>query len=88
MASKALKEAMRRAETWPAEVQEELAEIALEIDASLEAGHITRHRRSLKASTVVSRPRGKGGSSRMRKLKRSLPSIAVDESRLYGRGVA
>jgi len=38
MASKALEEAMRRAETWPAEAQEELAEIALEIDASLRGG--------------------------------------------------
>ncbi len=38
MASKALKEAMRRAETWPEEAQEELAEIALEIDASLRGG--------------------------------------------------
>ncbi|TMJ26893.1 MAG: hypothetical protein E6G88_15000 [Alphaproteobacteria bacterium] len=38
MASKALEEAMRRAETWPAEAQEELAEIALEIDASLSGG--------------------------------------------------
>jgi hypothetical protein len=38
MASKALKEAMRRAETWPEEAQEELAEIALEIDANLKGG--------------------------------------------------
>ena len=38
MASKALKDAMRRAETWPEEVQEELAEIALAIDASLQVG--------------------------------------------------
>jgi hypothetical protein len=38
MASKALKEAMQRAETWPEEAQEELAEIALVIDASLEGG--------------------------------------------------
>ena len=38
MASKALEEAMRRAETWPAEAQEELAEIALEIDAGLRGG--------------------------------------------------
>ena len=38
MASKVLEEAMRRAETWPAEAQEELAEIALEIDASLRGG--------------------------------------------------
>jgi len=38
MASKALKEAMQRVETWPEEVQEELAEIALEIDASLRCG--------------------------------------------------
>jgi predicted transcriptional regulator len=38
MASKALKEAIRRAETWPEEAQEELAEIALAIDASLKGG--------------------------------------------------
>jgi hypothetical protein len=38
MASKALKEAMQRAEAWPEEAQEELAEIALEIDAALRGG--------------------------------------------------
>jgi predicted transcriptional regulator len=38
MTSKALKEAMRRAETWPEEAQEALAEIAFEIDAELKAG--------------------------------------------------
>jgi hypothetical protein len=38
MASKALIEAIRRAETWPEEVQQELAAIALEIDASLKGG--------------------------------------------------
>ncbi len=35
MTAKALKEAMERVESWPEEAQEELAEIALEIDASL-----------------------------------------------------
>jgi predicted transcriptional regulator len=38
MTSRALKEAMQRAETWPEEAQEELAEIAREIDASLKGG--------------------------------------------------
>jgi predicted transcriptional regulator len=38
MASKALIEAIRRAETWPEEAQQELAAIALEIDASLKGG--------------------------------------------------
>jgi hypothetical protein len=38
MASKALIEAIRRAETWPEEVQQELAAIAFEIDASLKGG--------------------------------------------------
>ena len=38
MTSKALKEAMLRAETWPEEAQEELAAIALEIDAGLKGG--------------------------------------------------
>ncbi len=38
MSSKALKEALRRAETWPEVAQEELAEIALEIDASIRGG--------------------------------------------------
>jgi predicted transcriptional regulator len=38
MTSKALKDAMRRVETWPEEAQQELAEIALEIDASLRGG--------------------------------------------------
>jgi len=38
MTSKALFDAMRRAESWPVEAQEELAEIALEIDAELRGG--------------------------------------------------
>ena len=38
MTSKALKEAMQRAESWPEEAQEELANIALQIDASLKGG--------------------------------------------------
>ena len=35
MTTKAFTEAMRRAETWPEEAQEELAEIAREIEAGL-----------------------------------------------------
>lgn len=35
MRSKALTEAMQRVESWPDEVQEELAGIALEMDAAL-----------------------------------------------------
>lgn len=35
MAAKVLKEVLERAETWPEEAQEELAEIAREIDAGL-----------------------------------------------------
>ena len=38
MTSKALKEAMQQAESWPEEAQEELADIAREIDASLKRG--------------------------------------------------
>jgi hypothetical protein len=38
MTSKALKETIRRAETWPEEAQERLAEIAFEIDAELKGG--------------------------------------------------
>ncbi|MGP0092511.1 MAG: hypothetical protein ACLPKB_21500 [Xanthobacteraceae bacterium] len=38
MTAKALKEALRRVETWPEEAQEELAEIALEIDEGLKGG--------------------------------------------------
>jgi hypothetical protein len=38
MTAKALKDAIRRAEEWPEEAQEELAEIALQIDASLRGG--------------------------------------------------
>jgi hypothetical protein len=38
MASKALDEAIRRAETWPEAAQEELAKIAWEIDARLKSG--------------------------------------------------
>ena len=33
-----LKDVLKRAESWPEEVQTELAEIALEIDASLHTG--------------------------------------------------
>jgi len=38
MTAKALKEAMRRVEAWPEKAQEELAEIAFEIDATLDGG--------------------------------------------------
>ena len=38
MTAKALKEAMQRVESWPQEAQEELAEIAFEIDARLKGG--------------------------------------------------
>jgi hypothetical protein len=38
MTAKILKEAMKRVETWPEEAQEELAGIALEIDAALKGG--------------------------------------------------
>jgi predicted transcriptional regulator len=38
MTAKVLKEAMQRVETWPERAQEELAEIALEMDASLKGG--------------------------------------------------
>jgi predicted transcriptional regulator len=38
MTAKVLKEAMRRVESWPVEAQEELAEIALEIDAGFKGG--------------------------------------------------
>jgi predicted transcriptional regulator len=38
MTAKALKDAIRRAEQWPEEAQEELAEIALQIDAGLRGG--------------------------------------------------
>jgi hypothetical protein len=38
MTTKALKEAMQRAGSWPQEAQEELAELVLEIDARLKGG--------------------------------------------------
>jgi hypothetical protein len=38
MTAKALKEAMERVESWPQDAQEELAEIAFEIDARLKGG--------------------------------------------------
>jgi hypothetical protein len=38
MPLKVLKEAMERVESWPQEAQEELAEIAFEIDARLKGG--------------------------------------------------
>ena len=38
MTAKALRDALQRVETWPTEAQQELAEIALEIDAVLQGG--------------------------------------------------
>ena len=38
MTAKALKEAMERVKSWPQDAQEELAEIAFEIDARLRGG--------------------------------------------------
>ncbi len=38
MTVRTLKEVMQRAETWPEAAQEELADIALEIEAGLQAG--------------------------------------------------
>jgi predicted transcriptional regulator len=38
MTVKILKDAMQRAESWPQEAQEELAELAFEIDAQLKGG--------------------------------------------------
>jgi predicted transcriptional regulator len=38
MTAKLLTDAMKRVETWPEAAQEELAEIALEIDAALKGG--------------------------------------------------
>jgi predicted transcriptional regulator len=38
MTAKVLKEAMQRVESWPEEAQEELAAIALEMDAGLKGG--------------------------------------------------
>jgi hypothetical protein len=38
MTAKALEEAIQRAASWPQEAQEELAEIAFEIDARLKGG--------------------------------------------------
>jgi hypothetical protein len=38
MTAKALQDALKRVETWPEEAQQELAEIALEIDAGLSGG--------------------------------------------------
>jgi predicted transcriptional regulator len=38
MTAKLLKDAMERVETWPEEAQEELAAIALDMDASLNGG--------------------------------------------------
>ena len=44
MAIKVLQDVIERVETWPNEAQQELAEIALEIEASLRGGvyHATR----------------------------------------------
>ena len=38
MTAKALKDVLQRVETWPEEAQEQLAEIAREIDAQLAGG--------------------------------------------------
>jgi hypothetical protein len=47
MTTKALKEAIARVESWPEEAQEELAQIALEIDASLAGGTYWATRKEL-----------------------------------------
>jgi hypothetical protein len=49
MTVKALKESIRRAETWPDEAQEELAGIAMEIDATLKGGPYNATPEELKA---------------------------------------
>ena len=36
--TRALKDVLQRAESWPAQAQDELAQIALEIDAALKGG--------------------------------------------------
>ena len=36
--TKALKDVLQRAESWPAQAQDELAQVALEIDAALKGG--------------------------------------------------
>lgn len=38
MRAKVLQDALKQAETWPVEVQEELAEIVREIDSALQGG--------------------------------------------------
>ncbi|MGJ4939593.1 hypothetical protein ACQR1W_03400 [Bradyrhizobium sp. HKCCYLS1011] len=38
MKTRKLTEALERVERWPAEIQDELAELALELDAGLEGG--------------------------------------------------
>jgi hypothetical protein len=55
MTVKALKEAIRRAETWPDEAQEELAETAMEIDAALKGGPMTPRPKNLKGLTEGSK---------------------------------
>jgi predicted transcriptional regulator len=41
MTAKILQEALKRAETWPEEAQEELAQVAQDIDAGLHGGTYT-----------------------------------------------
>jgi predicted transcriptional regulator len=52
MASKTLNEAMQRIEAWPEAAQEELAEIVMEIDARVKAGH---HRATLEELAGIDR---------------------------------
>ena len=50
-----LKDVLERAEAWPAEAQQELAEIALEIDASVSGGPYQATEEELKALNEAER---------------------------------
>jgi hypothetical protein len=86
MTAKILKDVLERVETWPQEAQEELAAIALEMDAGLGGGvyHATPEElegidRGLKAARD-------DGLQAMRRSRRISRSTGAHEGHLYRRG--
>jgi hypothetical protein len=85
MKTKQLTEILERIEAWPPEIQNELAEFALELDAGFKQGEYDRRRKNLPASTVACARRPKAVSPATVRSRPSSPNSAVDESRLHRR---
>jgi hypothetical protein len=79
---------MRRVEAWPDKAQEELAEFAFEIDATLSGGKYHASSEELRGLMAGSGPPRKVASRRMRTSKRFSSNIGGREGRLYRRDAA